>query len=241
VRDTFRILRSRVDRLTFPQTLERIRDLVASGAPHQVITVNTLMLLAAENDAELMRLIENASLAVPESWGISWASRRLGQPLDHYIPGIDLLLALCRICAQEGQRIFLLGGRPGIAQKAADALIEQFPGLRIAGTQHGYFTLAEEPQVLSAIKQARPAFLFVGMSVPSQEKWIQRHRVELKVPVSMGVGGSFDVLSGQLKRAPLWMRRMGIEWVYRTLQEPWRLKRIKGLPVFMWHVWRKKP
>jgi len=233
---SFRILRSRVDRLTFSQTLQRIRDFIVSGTPHHVVTANTLMLLEAERDSELKELLENASLVVPESWGLSWASRRIGQPLDQFIPGIDLLEALCRLSAEASHGIFLLGAKPGVVERAAESLKSQYPALRVVGMRHGYFSKTEEPEVIAQIRQARPTFLFVGMSVPSQEKWIRRHLSALQVPVAMGVGGSFDVLSGQLKRAPPWMRRLGIEWVFRTLQEPWRLTRIKGLPVFMWHV-----
>ena len=240
VNHSFRILRSRVDRITFPQTLERIFSLVHDPTPHQVVTANTLMLLEAERDPELKDLLENASLVVPESWGISWASRQIGEPLDQFIPGIDLLLALCRLSAERSHSIFLLGSKPGVAERAAESLKSQYPLLRIAGMRHGYFSKAEEPEVIAQIRQAKPTFLFVGMSVPSQEKWIQHHLSALQVPIAMGVGGSFDVLSGQLKRAPHWMRRLGIEWVFRTLQEPWRLMRIKGLPVFMWHVLRDK-
>lgn len=229
-----------MDRITFPQTLARILFLLGERTPHQVVTANTLMLLEAERDPELKDLIENASVVVPESWGISWASRQIGQPLDQFIPGIDLLLALCRLSAEASQSIFLLGAKPGVAEGAAEALRNQFPSLRIAGVHHGYFSQAEEANVIEQICQARPTYLFVGMSVPSQEKWIRRNLAALQVPIVMGVGGSFDVLSGQLKRAPRWMRRLGIEWVFRTLQEPWRLGRIKGLPVFMWKVLKEK-
>ncbi len=198
------------------------------------------MFLAAQNDPELRDVIEKASLVVPESWGIGWASRVLRTPLPRFTPGIDLLTALCRLASEESRSVYLLGSKPGVAEQAGRALAALIPDLQISGTRDGYFTSEEEPIVLESIRQAAPSFLFVGMNIPHQETWIARHLLALKVPVVMGVGGSFDVLSGRLKRAPAWMRRLGVEWIYRTFQEPWRWRRIAQLPVFMWKVLMEK-
>jgi N-acetylglucosaminyldiphosphoundecaprenol N-acetyl-beta-D-mannosaminyltransferase len=230
-----RILNSRVDVVTFSEALDRAETLVRSGEPHHVVTANTLMLLGGETDPALRRILEHASLVIPESWGVAWASRRVRQPLREFIPGIDFMTALCARAARNGWSVFLLGAQPGVAERAGEALRARYPGLRIAGTQDGYFTPSQLPEILSRIQAARPELLFVGMNMPAQEKWIATHLPQLS-GLCMGVGGSFDVLSGRLKRAPLWMRRLGIEWVYRTLQQPWRFQRIKGLPVFMWRV-----
>lgn len=231
-----RILRGHVDHVTLSQAIEHVKALLKTGEPHQIVTANTLMLLATEHDLELTHILEKASLALPESWGVAWASRRLGTPLGEFIPGIDFLLALCRLAEENKQSIYLLGAEPGISKKASQTLLNLFPGLAIAGFDHGYFSQDEEGVVIDRIREAKPTFLFVGMNVPYQEKWISRHLRALNVPIAMGVGGSFDVLSGRLRRAPLWMRRLGVEWVFRTLQQPWRLRRIKDLPVFMWKV-----
>jgi N-acetylglucosaminyldiphosphoundecaprenol N-acetyl-beta-D-mannosaminyltransferase len=161
----------------------------------------------------------------------------LDTPLPAFIPGIDLMTEMCRLACDEERSIYLLGAQPGVAEKAAANLQAIFPGLKVAGTHDGYFSREHEEQnVIAEIRDRAPSFLFVGMNVPWQEKWISRHLRALDVPIVMGVGGSFDVLSGQLRRAPLWMRRFGVEWVFRTLQQPWRLQRIKDLPVFMWRV-----
>jgi N-acetylglucosaminyldiphosphoundecaprenol N-acetyl-beta-D-mannosaminyltransferase len=239
-RSFFRLLGSRIDRLTSDEAREIVRGLAVSDQPHHIVTANTLMILEAEKDTELRRILETAAVVVPESWGVLWASRRVGSPLAEFVPGIDLLLALCREAAQERQRVYLLGAKPGVAEAAANVLAEQFPGLTIVGARDGYFTPQEEQEVIRSIREAHPHYLFVGLSVPAQEKWIARHLRSLDVPVVMGVGGSFDVLAGRLKRAPVWMRRLGLEWVYRTLQEPWRLQRIKNLPVFMRRVLAQK-
>lgn len=234
-----RLLGSRVDGAGFAQALSRIAAFAQTTTPHQIVTANTLMLLAAERDDELRELIESAALVIPESWGLYWASRHLRRPLPRFTPGIDLMTALCAQARDTGRSVFLLGAEPGAAERSAERLVALFPGLRIAGCRHGYFSRGEEAQVLSEIRSARPTYLFVGMSVPAQEKWIARRLAELQTPVVMGVGGSFDVLSGRLRRAPRWMRRLGIEWMFRLAQEPWRWRRIAQLPVFMGKILRE--
>lgn len=231
------ILRGQVHQVTFSQAINRVQALLESPGPHQIVTANTLMLLASERDRELAEILEKASLVVPESWGVAWASRRLATPLQEFIPGIDFMNELCQLASEHGHSVYLLGAKPGIAAAAAANLQEMHPGLKVSGAHHGYFFReGEEDAVVAAIRAAAPRFLFVGMTVPAQEKWIARRLKDLNVPIVMGVGGSFDVLSGQLRRAPAWMRRLGVEWVFRTLQQPWRVQRIKDLPVFMYRV-----
>jgi N-acetylglucosaminyldiphosphoundecaprenol N-acetyl-beta-D-mannosaminyltransferase len=236
---SLRILGSRVDFVTTQNTLELVERFIASGQPHHLITGNTLMLLEAERDAELRRILDQAALVVPESSGILWASHVLERPLEGFTPGIDLMLAICRMAQEKGHPAFLLGSAPGVAEIAGRALAARFPALRLAGTHHGYFQASEEPAVIGLIRRAKPSILFVGMGMPAQEKWIARHLESLGVPLVMGVGGSFDVLSGKLRRAPPLMRRAGVEWLYRLAQEPWRWRRIAQLPVFAWKVLRQ--
>ena len=198
------------------------------------------MLLAAQEDPELQQILENAALVTPESSGILWASKALGAPLQEFTPGIDLMLSVCRVAEIDERTVFLLGSEPGVAEAASKALQRQFPRLRIAGTEQGYFKASEEFKVISLIRSVSPDLLFVGMGMPAQEKWIAKHLLELRVSVVMGVGGSFDVLSGKLMRAPAPMRRLGIEWVYRLAQEPWRWRRISQLPMFVIKVLKQK-
>lgn len=202
------------------------------------------MLLEAEKDPVLREILENAELVTPESSGIRWASRVLGEPLEEFTPGIDLMLAVCRVCAEENLPIYLLGAAPGRAEEAGAALRIRFPSLNIVGMHHGYFQRAEDPSVVTLIRRAKPSVLFVGMGMPAQEKWIAKNLEALGVPVVMGVGGSFDVLSGKLRRAPDAMRKIGAEWLYRLGQEPWRWRRIAQLPVFARKVliqkWRRQ-
>jgi N-acetylglucosaminyldiphosphoundecaprenol N-acetyl-beta-D-mannosaminyltransferase len=234
-----RILGRRVDRLNLSEALERIAGFAAGETPHQVVTVNPLMLLAAQSDPILQRIIDRADLVVPESSGVAFASRLKGLPVERHLPGIDLFMALCEAAAQRGEPIYLLGAKPGVAEAAAQALRDRFPTLTVAGTQHGYFSTEESEAVVASVRAAHPVYLFVALAVPHQERWIAEHLQALNVPVVMGVGGSFDVLSGRLKRAPRWMQRLGIEWLFRLIQEPWRWRRMKDLPVFVWRVWRE--
>jgi N-acetylglucosaminyldiphosphoundecaprenol N-acetyl-beta-D-mannosaminyltransferase len=235
-----KILGSRIDPLTSQEALERIGDFLRSPNPHHVITGNTLMLLAAQEDPGLRRILEEAALVVPESSGILWASRVMNAPLREFIPGIDLMWAICRMAAERGHPAFLLGASPGVAEAAGRVLQERYPALEVVGTHHGYFRPDEEPTVMEKVRSVKPALLFVGMGMPAQEKWIADHLQALGVPVVMGVGGSFDVLSGKLRRAPPLMRRVGVEWLYRLAQEPWRWRRIAQLPVFAWKVLTEK-
>jgi len=254
-----RILGSRIDPVSSRRALEQIRIFLDSPQVHHVVTGNTLMVLSAEKDRDLRDILERAALVVPESWGIRWASRVHGHALAEFTPGIDLMLEICRLAEAGGRSVYLLGSAPGVAEEAGVELKRRCPGLMIAGTHHGFFASPHpnplpkgeggvarvrqrlsESEVVQIIRHAKPSILFVGMGMPAQEKWIAAHLEELGVPVVMGVGGSFDVLSGRLKRAPAWIRRLGIEWSYRLLQEPWRWRRILQLPVFAWKVWREK-
>ena len=137
---------------------------------------------------------------------------------------------LCEICARLGRRIALLGATPGVAEEAARVLEARYPGLRVTYCHHGYFAPEDEAGIVAEIQRAEPAALFVAMGIPKQEKWIRAHIDELQVPVCMGVGGSLDVIAGRVKRAPVWMQRWGLEWLYRTMLEPRRLPRLAALP-----------
>lgn len=141
-----------------------------------------------------------------------------------------MVVEISRVAAGLGRSVFLLGAAPGVADKAAEKLQEQIPGLEIAGCQDGYFKPEEEPAVIARIAAARPGALFVALGIPRQEKWLRAHLEELNVPVCIGIGGSFDVISGLKKRAPRWMQRTGLEWLWRVAKEPSRLPRLTALP-----------
>ncbi|MEW6770611.1 MAG: WecB/TagA/CpsF family glycosyltransferase [Bacillota bacterium] len=234
------ILGAEIDPLTLEEAVNRATALVASGGAHQIVTLNPEYLYRAQRERDLLEIAREAALVTADGVGIVWAARVHGFFLPERVTGIDLLLALCRRAAAEGWRVFLLGGRPGVAKEAAARLVRDYPGLTVAGTYHGYFSGAEEATVLEQIRAAQPRLLFVGLGAPKQERWIFQQRAALGSLVAVGVGGSFDVLSGRAKRAPAWMRRLGLEWLGRLLLEPRRWRRMLVLPCFALLVLRAR-
>jgi N-acetylglucosaminyldiphosphoundecaprenol N-acetyl-beta-D-mannosaminyltransferase len=231
--------------VTLSQTMEGIAAWIAS-ARHRlrsadlltrvVVTLNVEILYQAQTDAVLLELLQEADLVVPDGHGVVWAGRRCGHQLPERVTGIDLLQALATQGAEHHWRIYLLGSSPGVAARAGSNLSRGYPGLEIAGSDHGYFSEAEEEAVVKRIKEASADILFVGLGSPKQEFFIRRHDHELGSTVAIGVGGSFDVLAGLLKRAPRIYQMLHIEWVYRVIQEPARWRRIMVLPLFVLRV-----
>lgn len=218
-----------VDDLTDKEALGKIGSFIDGGGTHQVLTANPLMIMAAEKDAVLRAAFQSAALVVADSVGVQWAARWQGRRLTK-ISGIDLMEKLCANAGQKGWRIFLMGGAPGVAEGTAQILTHRYAGLVVAGTHHGYFQ--NDSEVVSLIARAKPDLLFVALSTPFQDGWIHKNLDRLNAKVVMGVGGSFDVISGRLRRAPAWMRRIGFEWFYRLIQEPRRWTRMLRLPLF---------
>jgi len=213
--------------------LATIEEFIRSGRPHMVVTADSSAIVLARRDRELREIINSADLVTPDSVGIIWAARRFGTPLPERVSGIDMVEFLCDRAARSGYRVFLLGAAPGVAEVAAEKLRQCHPGLMVAGTHHGYFGPEDSASVVRKIREAKPDILFVAMGIPLQEKWIHRHLEELQVPVSMGVGGTFDVVSGRVKRAPEWLQRHGLEWIFRLANNPRKIRKCLTLPVFV--------
>lgn len=220
----------RLHAVTMEQALAQAESFVREGGPHMIVTSDTSTVIRAQDDEELRAIINEADLATVDGTGVVVAARMLNLPLSGRVAGVDMMQALCEIATRLDAPVYLLGAQPGVPEEAAARLAASYPGLKVAGCQHGYFAEEKEREVVEAIKAAKPAVLFVAMGIPKQEKWIKRHLQELGVPVCMGVGGSFDVIAGRVKRAPEWMRRYGLEWLYRTLKQPRRLPRLAALP-----------
>jgi N-acetylglucosaminyldiphosphoundecaprenol N-acetyl-beta-D-mannosaminyltransferase len=204
-----------------------------------VVTANPELLQQAGRDGELMRVLNSADIVVADGVGVVWASRRLGRPLPERVPGIDLMSRLIERAAGLGLSVYFLGGRPGVAERAAKTLSARYPGLRVAGVMHGYFNPEEERAVIDRIREARPAMLFVGLGQPRQELFIARHKHLLGAALAMGIGGSMDVIAGDVGRAPRWMQDAGIEWIYRLVSQPGRARRHLALPLFALRVLRE--
>ncbi|NQT29740.1 MAG: WecB/TagA/CpsF family glycosyltransferase [Candidatus Saganbacteria bacterium] len=222
----------KVDNVTLAEASARVFALLSSTKPQLIVTPNPEMIVTSQSDKELKEIINSAALRVPDGISMVVVSKILGKPLKERVSGIDLMLSIIKSPLKKGLKIFLLGGKPGVAEKAAVNLARKYPAINIVGTQDGYFK--DDAKIIEEIKKAQPDILFAGLGAGRQEKWLNRHLKELGVPVSMTIGGTLDVISGQKKRAPKWIQALYIEWLYRLITEPNRWKRQLALPQFLW-------
>ncbi|WP_036165311.1 WecB/TagA/CpsF family glycosyltransferase [Massilia sp. 9096] len=215
-----------IDNLSMEETLQTVEGCIRTGQPHQHVVVNVDKLVKASRDPELRRIINGCALVNVDGMPVVWASRLLGRPLKERVAGVDLFEALMRRAGEKGWRVFLLGAREEVVSQVAATYARKYPRLVLAGWRNGYWRgEAEEAQVVEQIRDARPDLLFVAISSPKKEQFLGRYQAEMKVPFAMGVGGTFDVAIGRVKRAPMWMQKSGLEWFYRFLQEPRRMFR----------------
>jgi N-acetylglucosaminyldiphosphoundecaprenol N-acetyl-beta-D-mannosaminyltransferase len=233
------ILDVTVHRVTAQAVRERLDSFVHSGQPHQIVTVNMDFLRLARTDAAFQDALNGADLSVPDGVPVLWAAKLLGKPLAERVTGVDIVEQGSALAAERGYRIFLLGAEPGVADAAAAELSRRYPGLWVAGIYSPPFgPMSEEAnaRMVQMVRDARPDMLFVAFGAPRQDTWIAQHRHELGVPVMVGVGGTFNFLAGRVSRAPLWMQRRGLEWLYRLRQEPrrlWKRYLLGDMPVFL--------
>ncbi|HHW18731.1 MAG TPA: WecB/TagA/CpsF family glycosyltransferase [Firmicutes bacterium] len=192
------------------------------GCTRLVVTANPVMVMIAQRDPEFMEILKKAHLIVPDGVGILWAARKRGLKLPERVTGVDLATSLLKL--RPSPRFFFLGGQPGIAESARRNIERDNPGVQICGTHHGYFSGEEEEKVVGIIREARPDVLFVAMGSPRQEKFVWRNRKSLGARVALGLGGVLDVLAGKTKRAPEFFQKAGLEWLYRLVREPRRIK-----------------
>lgn len=218
--------------------MDRCRAFLEGERPRYVVTADTSGIVIAQQDAEYRRILNAADLVTPDSIGVVWASRRFGAPVPERVPGVDTMEALCALAAEEGRRVFLFGAAPGVADQAAENLVRKHPGLNVVGTRHGFFSADEEEDIVSTIRAARPDLLFVAFGIPKQEKWIAQHLPATGAKLAMGVGGSFDAFAGVVKRAPAPIRKIHMEWLWRTLSNPKKIRKAATLPRFALMVLR---
>jgi N-acetylglucosaminyldiphosphoundecaprenol N-acetyl-beta-D-mannosaminyltransferase len=215
-----------IDNLSMEETLQTIEGFIHTGRPHQHVVVNVDKLVKASRDPELRQIINDCALVNVDGMPVVWASRLLGKPLKERVAGVDLFEALMRRAGDKGWRVFLLGAKEEVVSKVAATYQHKYPRLVLAGYRNGYWKgELEEAQVVEQIRDARPDLLFVAISSPKKEQFLGRYQAEMKIPFAMGVGGTFDVAIGHVKRAPVWMQKSGLEWFYRFLQEPRRMFR----------------
>ena len=224
-RDRARVLGCEIDRLTMAQTVERCRQIVESGRTGQHVAVNVAKLVALQDDPRLREIVAGCDIISADGQPVVWASRLLRDPLPQRVAGIDLMHELLRLAEANGYRVYFLGARADVLERAVARIRVDHPRLEIAGYRDGYFDEPESSAVALEIKAARPHLLFVAISSPRKEYWLADHGHDLGVPFLMGVGGALDVVAGLALRAPPWAQQMGIEWLFRVAQEPRRLWR----------------
>jgi N-acetylglucosaminyldiphosphoundecaprenol N-acetyl-beta-D-mannosaminyltransferase len=212
-----------IDSVTMNEAVARVEEAVASGAPCRHVSINAAKLVRLQRDPVLREAIAGCDLVTADGQAVVWASRLLGCPVPARVAGIDLMEELLRIAPSRGYRVFLLGARPEVVERAAATIERRFPGIRLAGRQHGYFGRDEEGPIVERLAGAAPDLLFVALETPAKELFLARHAGRLRIPFAMGVGGAFDILAGRRRRAPVWLRRLGLEWLYRLTQDPRRL------------------
>jgi N-acetylglucosaminyldiphosphoundecaprenol N-acetyl-beta-D-mannosaminyltransferase len=229
------------DKVTIGEAVTAIEEMVASRQPHYLVTANVDFLVQAQQDGELRRILANADLSLCDGTPVVWASRLLGSPLPERVAGSDLTPLLLKVAAEKGLRVYFLGATPEALAEAVARLERELPSLIIAGHESPPFrplSNAEDEEIARRIQEARPDLVFVAFGCPKAEKWIARHYQAIGAPVMVGVGATIDFLAGRVKRAPRWMARSGVEWIYRLIQEPRRLWRryTRDLWVFGWSI-----
>ena len=232
------ILNVRIDNVAYVDAMARVETFLREPGLHQIATVNPEFVVIAQTNAEFRRVLNATALNVPDGVGLMWASRHLGTPLCERVTGQELVNRTAALAAERGARVFFLGAREGIAERAAAALKTKYSRLEIAGCYAGSPARGEEDEIVARVNAANAQILFVAYGPPKQELWIARNAARLapRVAIAMGVGGTFDTLAGIVPRAPQWMRRAGFEWTYRLLHEPRRFRRQLAIPYFMWLV-----
>ena len=231
----------RIHAVTMKEALAFAEKAIESGKPSMIATANAEMIMIAQEDKELGHILNHADLVVPDGAGVLWAGEQLGTPFPERVTGADLTVELLKRASVMCWPVYFLGGKPGVAAKAAKKFMEEHGTFSLVGCHDGYFNEEEEKEIIEDIKKSGAKILFAGLGVPKQEKWLYAHKEELGV-LSMGIGGVFDVMSGNLKRAPLWMQKHRLEWAYRLYLQPSRIGRMMALPKFMQAVkkWKKE-
>ena len=238
--DRIRILGIPVDAITMDGCMDRIAGFVRSGRPHLIATADASGLVQAQTDSELRELYETADLVTPDSAGVVWALRRAGRAVPARVSGVDLVDRACRTSADTGWRIFFLGAAHGVAELAAEQMRLRHPGCNIVGARHGYFPPESDDVVAAEIAETKPDLLFVAMGIPRQEKFIRATESVIGAKVAMGVGGTFDVFSGKVRRAPKAIQAVRMEWAWRLAQNPKKIDKVRLLPRFVALVLRER-
>ncbi|MEA5082668.1 MAG: WecB/TagA/CpsF family glycosyltransferase [Lachnospiraceae bacterium] len=224
------------DVLTMESAIEKAIHFFEDGGRHIICTPNPEIVMQAQSDEQLMNILKAADLVVPDGIGIVWASKHSSVKINERVAGYDLCQNIMKRMAKAGKSAYFFGGAPGVAAAAAKKMVKEYPGLKVLGTRNGFFNLRDEKEIIAEIKALKPDLLLVGIGAPKQEKWIYENLRFTGAKVAIGVGGSFDVMAGNLKRAPKIYQKLGLEWFHRLICQPTRIKRMMNLPLFVLKV-----
>lgn len=226
------VLGVKVDMVTISEAADIINSFLDEDKLHTVFTPNSEIIMAAYRDSSFADILNSSDLLTADGIGVVYASRILKKPIKERAAGYDIACEVLKKISNTDHSIFLFGGKPGVAEKAAENLKKNYPGIKIAGMRNGYFKPEEEPEIVKEINSSGADVVFVCLGAPKQEMWINAHKDELRAKVAMGIGGSLDVFAGTAERAPDFFCKTGLEWLYRLYKEPWRAKRMMDLPKF---------
>jgi len=236
MRKTIEIAGINIDDISMDQAVERIYEFIESNENHSVFTPNAEIMMDGITNKQMKAILNSADMLVADGAGVVLASKILGKSVTEKVSGFDLVKNLLIASSKRPIKFYLFGGKPGIAEKANANIICDYPGAEVVGTRNGYFTKEEEPSIIEDINNSGADVLLVCLGAPKQEFWISENKNRLKVKASLGVGGTMDVLAGNVKLAPDFFRNNGLEWLYRLYKEPWRFKRMLKLPKFILYV-----
>ncbi len=240
MRNTVNILGVNVDKVTFDEALDIAENLAKTDGVSAIFTPNPEIIMCAKEDDAMREILNKADLCTADGIGVVYGARILGNPVPERVAGFDLTCALLERLAKENVGIFLFGAKPGVAEEAKKRLEEKYSGIVISGTRNGYFKETDEEEIVEQINASGAKVLLVCLGAPKQEKWIAKHREDLKVNLCLGVGGTLDVIAGAAKRAPEIFIKLNLEWAYRVLKNPSRIGRFAALPKFVIEVLKNK-
>lgn len=236
MRNTVTILGVQIDKITAEDALKKAEELVRTPGVSAIYTPNPEIVMAGYENPEFCEILNQADMCTPDGIGVVYASRMLKNPVPERVAGFDLTCGLLNSIAKTGEGVFLLGAKPGVAEKAKANLEKTYPGLVVAGCHDGYFKIEDEDAIIAQINDSGAKLLLVCLGAPKQEMWIHRNRSKLNVNLCMGVGGALDVFAGEVKRAPDIFIKLNLEWFYRFCKQPSRLGRFAALPKFILKV-----
>ncbi|MFQ9717195.1 MAG: WecB/TagA/CpsF family glycosyltransferase [Blautia sp.] len=219
----YKIMNTYVNVVSMDETIRRVEKIIEKGKPTQHVVINASKVNLMEDDPELRRIVNSCPLINADGASIVWAAKKLGVPLKERVTGCDLFQELVKVASEKGYKIYLFGAKEEVVTKVKAIYEEQYPGIQIVGYRNGYFTEADEPEIVKNMAESGADMMFVAFSSPKKEYWVNKYLEQLNIPFVMGVGGSFDIVAGVTERAPKWFQAHGLEWLYRFIQEPRRM------------------